>query len=43
MNVFSKNSHICGTIAQSLVMNGANVNLKDGENWTPLHIAVRKN
>ena len=27
---------------ETLVLNGAKPNVKDGDNWTPLHTAVRK-
>jgi ankyrin repeat protein len=43
MSLFSKNANICAIIAELLVINGANVNQKDTDNWTALHTAVRKN
>jgi len=42
MNLYSKNPQICKLITEMLVKNGANVNLKDQDNWTALHTAVRK-
>lgn len=42
MNLFSKNPQKCQYIAETLVLNGAKPNLKDSDNWTPLHTAVRK-
>lgn len=42
MNVFSKNTQKCSYIAETLVLNGANPNLKNNDNWTPLHNAARK-
>jgi len=42
MNLFSKNPQKCQYIAETLVLNGAKPNLKDTDNWTPLHTAVRK-
>jgi ankyrin repeat protein len=42
MNVFSKNPQKCTYIAETLVMNGANANIKNNDNWAPLHIAARK-
>ena len=42
MGLFSKNPSKCQYIAETLVLNGAKPNLKDSDNWTPLHIAVRK-
>ena len=42
MNLFSKNPQKCHYIAETLVLNGAKPNMKDSDNWTPLHTAVRK-
>lgn len=42
MNVFSKNPQKCAYIAETLVLNGAKVNIKNNDNWSPLHIAARK-
>lgn len=42
MNVFSKNPKKCSYIAETLVLNGAKVNIKNNDNWSPLHLAVRK-
>lgn len=42
MNLFSKNPQKCQYIAETLVLNGAKPNMKDVDNWTPLHTAVRK-
>lgn len=42
MNVFSKNPQKCTYIAETLVMSGANVNMKNNDNWSPLHMAARK-
>ncbi len=42
MNLFSKNPQKCAFIAELLLINKAQVNLKDCDNWTPLHTAVRK-
>ena len=42
MNVFSKNPQKCTYIAETLVMNGASPNIKNNDNWAPLHIAARK-
>jgi ankyrin repeat protein len=42
MNIFSKNPDKCTHILELLAINGANVNQKNYDNWTPLHSAVRK-
>ena len=42
MNVFSKNPQKCASICELLVMNGAKVNVKNNDNWAPIHIAARK-
>ena len=42
MNVFSKNPKKCAYITEILVMSGAKVNIKNNDNWSPLHLAVRK-
>lgn len=42
MNVFSKNPKKCAYIAEILVLNGAKVNIKNNDNWSPLHLAIRK-
>jgi ankyrin repeat protein len=30
------------SICELLVMNGAKVNIKNNDNWAPIHIAARK-
>ena len=42
MNVFSKNPKKCAYIAEILVLNGAKVNIKNNDNWSPLHLAIRQ-
>lgn len=42
MKLFSKNPQKCAYIAEMLIECGAKPNLKDADNWTALHIAVRK-
>ncbi|CDW76991.1 leucine rich repeat family protein [Stylonychia lemnae] len=42
MNVFSKSPQKCGSIAELLVLNGAKVNIKNNDNYAPLHSAVKK-
>lgn len=42
MNVFSKNSQKCMSICDLLISHGAKANMKNNDNWAPLHIAARK-
>ena len=42
MNVYLKNQVAAKKILGFLVDAGANINGKNNERWTPLHIAVRK-
>ena len=43
MGLFTKNPQKCQYVVETLVLNGAKPNIKDADNWTPLHIAIRKN
>jgi len=42
MNVFSKNAQKCTSICELLIAHGARANIKNNDNWAPLHIAARK-
>lgn len=42
MQVYSKNQASCAEMLRMLVLNGAELNERNTELWTPLHIAVRK-
>lgn len=42
MNVFSKNAQKCMNICELLIAHGARANIKNNDNWAPLHIAARK-
>lgn len=42
MNVFSKNAQKCMNICELLITHGARANIKNNDNWSPLHIAARK-
>ena len=42
MNVFSKNSQKCMSICELLITHGAKANMKNNDNWAPIHIAARK-
>ena len=43
MGLFTKNPQKCQYVVETLVLNGAKPNVRDVDNWTPLHTAVRKN
>ena len=43
MSVYPKNATNSKRILELLILNGANVNLKNNDLWTPLHLAVKKN
>lgn len=43
MNIVSKDPAKCASISEILVMQGANVNLKNNDNFTPLHAAIKRN
>lgn len=42
MNVFSKNTQKCMSICELLITHGAKANMKNNDNWAPIHIAARK-
>jgi ankyrin repeat protein len=42
MSVFSKNIQKCTSICELLIAHGARANIKNNDNWAPIHVAARK-
>jgi ankyrin repeat protein len=43
LTVFSKDPQRCAYITELLATSDAKVNVKNNENWTPLHLAIKRN